>query len=104
MYFSVKIPLKIGKKTYIPCVCYPVTETVAFTVEHLEKEGKAVTYPEKVFFQNGKVITKQETTEVLEVLEEVKEDVKEDVKTEKKGRKEKKQVEDAAIVSTSSDF
>lgn len=100
MYFSVKIPLKIGKKTYIPCICYPVTETLAFTVENLVKEGKAVTYPEKVFFQNGKVITKQETTEVSEVLEELKEDVK----TEKKGRKEKKQVEDATVVSTSSDF
>lgn len=59
MYFSVKKTIKIAGKTYIPCICYEVTRALELTVAKLEREGKAVTYSEKVFFQNGKVIKKE---------------------------------------------
>lgn len=56
MFFSVKTPMKIAGKTYIPCVCYPVPRFLELTVNNLVKEGKAVVYDEFVYFQNGKVI------------------------------------------------
>lgn len=77
MFFSVKRPMKIAGKTYIPCVCYPVTRMLELTVNKLEAEGKAVTYTERVFFQNGRVI-------------ENKTVVKETLTTEKKEKKTKK--------------
>lgn len=58
MFFSVKEPLKIAGKVYTPCVCYPLPRFLEFTVEKLEKEGKATTYGEMVFFQNGKLVEK----------------------------------------------
>ena len=58
MFFSVKREIKIAGKTYIPCVCYPVTKFLERTVQKLSEESKAVIYPERVFFQNGKVIKK----------------------------------------------
>lgn len=58
MFFSVKREIKIAGKTYIPCVCYPVTKFLERTVQKLSEEGKAVIYSERVFFQNGKVIKK----------------------------------------------
>lgn len=59
MFFSVKQPIKINKKAYHTCICYPVTETIKATVLDLEKEGKAVTYKEAVFFCNGKLLEKK---------------------------------------------
>ena len=77
MFFSVKKPIKIDRKAYIPCVCYPLPEALKYTVEHLKKEGKAEIYEDMVYFQSGKLIEKQT----------------EDKKpaTEKKSRKEKKE-------------
>ena len=65
MFFSVKREIKIAGKTYIPCVCYPVTKFLERTVQKLSEEGKAVIYPERVFFQNGKVIKKPVVKETL---------------------------------------
>lgn len=56
MFFSVKYPVKLAGKTYIPCICYPLPRFLEMTVEKLVKEEKAVIYDEMVFFQNGKVI------------------------------------------------
>lgn len=77
MFFSVKQPMRIAGKTYIPCVCYPVTRMLELTVNKLEAEGKAVTYTKRVFFQNGRVIEKKPV-------------VKENLTTEKKEKKTKK--------------
>ena len=65
MFFSVKRSMKIAGKTYIPCVCYPVTKFLERTVQKLSEEGKAVIYSERVFFQNGKVIKKPVVKETL---------------------------------------
>ena len=65
MFFSVKREIKIAGKTYIPCVCYPVTKFLERTVQKLAEEGKAVIYSERVFFQNGKVIKKPVVKEIL---------------------------------------
>jgi hypothetical protein len=59
MFFSVKQPLKILGKTYVPCVCYPVIKILEATVEHLEKQGKVYVYKEPVSFMNGKVLEKK---------------------------------------------
>ena len=75
MYFSVKTPTKIMGKVYTPCVCYPVPEVLLPTVEKMVKEEKAYLYPEKVAFQNGKVLVKN---------------VAKEEKTVEKPRKEKK--------------
>lgn len=56
MFFSVKYPVKLAGKTYIPCICYPLPRFLEMTVEKLVKEEKAVIHDEMVFFQNGKVI------------------------------------------------
>jgi hypothetical protein len=69
--------MRIAGKTYIPCVCYPVTRMLELTVNKLEAEGKAVTYTERVFFQNGSVIEKKPV-------------VKETLTTKKKEKKTKK--------------
>ena len=58
MFFSVKQPLRIAGKDYIPCVCYPLPRFLEYTVSELEKEGKVKTYNKMVFFQNGKLIEK----------------------------------------------
>ena len=58
MFFSVKQPLKIAGKEYIPCVCYPLPRFLEYTVEELRKEGKVEIYDKMVFFQNGKLIEK----------------------------------------------
>lgn len=78
MFFSVKTPLKIAGKTYIPCVCYPLPRFLELTVNQLVSEGKAVIYNEFVYFQNGKVIK----TEKM-----IKEEQKEAKKSEKKSKK-----------------
>lgn len=83
MFFSVKRAMKIAGKTYIPCVCYPVTKFLERTVQKLSEEGKVVIYSERVFFQNGKVIKKLVVKETLTTAKP------------KKDKKEKK-VEDKA--------
>lgn len=80
MYFSVKKEIKLGGKVFIPCVCYPVTAPLELTVKKLAKEGRAVIYEERVFFQNGKVIEKKSV-------------VKEVLTTEKKSSKKSKKEE-----------
>ena len=84
MFFSVKRPVKIAGKAYIPCICYPVTKFLERTILKLESEGKAVIYTERVFFQNGKVIEKTDE----EILEQPA--VKENLTTEKPKKDKKK--------------
>lgn len=79
MFFSVKTALKIAGKVYIPCVCYPLPEVLAPTIDKLVSENKAVKYEERVFFQNGAVI---KTEKML------KEEKKEAKKAERKAKKE----------------
>ena len=65
-------------KVYTPCVCYPVPDILLPTVEKMVKEEKAYIYENRVFFQNGKVITKEEAK-----LEPKKEEKKKASKKEK---------------------
>lgn len=102
MFFSVKRALKIAGKTYIPCICYPVTKFLERTVNKLSDEGKAVIYEDRVFFQNGKVIEKAEVILEQPVIKEnlttEKPVVKENLTTEKpkKTKKEKREEVDEA--------
>lgn len=64
MFFSVKEPLKIVGKTYIPCICYPLPKFLELTVNELVNKGKAVVYDEYVYFQNGKVINKETSSKI----------------------------------------
>ena len=59
MFFSVKVPMKIGGKVFRTCVCYDLTETLRATVEKLASEGKAEIYAELKFFCNGKLVEKK---------------------------------------------
>lgn len=59
MFFSVKSAVKIAGRTYIPCICYLAKEDLVPTIEKLVAEGKACAYPERVFFQNGRVLEKK---------------------------------------------
>jgi hypothetical protein len=77
MFFSVKVPMKIGGKSFHTCICYDLTETLKSTVERLAEEGKAVIYSELKFFCNGKIVEKKSV-------------VKENLTTEKKEKKNKK--------------
>ena len=77
MFFSVKVPMKIGGKTFRTCICYDLTENLRTTVEKLEKEGKAVIYTEQRFFCNGKLLEKKSVA-------------KENLTTEVKTKKDKK--------------
>ena len=65
MFFSVKVPLRIAGKDYIPCVCYPLPRFLEYTVKELKKEGKVEIYDKMVFFQNGKLIEKAEPKPVI---------------------------------------
>ena len=38
MFFSVKYPVKLAGKTYIPCICYLLPRFLEMTVEKLVKE------------------------------------------------------------------
>lgn len=83
MYFSVKTPTKIMGKVYTPCVCYPVPEVLLPTVEKMVKEEKAYLYPEKVAFQNGKVLVKNVAKEEKAVEKPRKEKKTKEVPVEK---------------------
>lgn len=79
MFFSVKTSVKILGKVYTPCICYEASETLAPTIEKMVAEGKAYAYPEKVAFQNGKV---------LPSLKEREARAKAEKKAEKQAKKE----------------
>lgn len=55
-YFSVKRSIKIGGKLYRPCVCYPLPDSLLFTVKSLVDSGVAAVHDEEVYFQSGKMI------------------------------------------------
>ena len=77
MFFSVRVPMKIGGKAFHTCICYDLTEALKATVEKLASEGKAEIYQEQKFFCNGKLVEKKPV-------------VKENLITEKKEKKNKK--------------
>lgn len=80
MFFSVKSPMKIAGKVYIPCICYEVTKSLELTINKLVSEDKAVLYTERVFFQNGRVIEKEKTAKKSKKAK--KEEVVAEVKSE----------------------
>lgn len=84
MFFSVKTPMKIAGKVYLPCICYPLSRFLEHTVDYLVKKDKAVKYDEMVFFQNGKVLPTQK---------ELKAKEKEEKKTKKEAEKKAKNIE-----------
>jgi hypothetical protein len=59
MYFAVKTPMRIGNKSYLPCVSYEVTCSLEKTVEKLEGENKVYVSDVKMIFQSGKWINKE---------------------------------------------
>ena len=77
MFFSVKVPMKIGGKVFHTCICYDLTEALKATVEKLVSEDKAEIYQEQKFFCNGKLVEKKPV-------------VKENLTTDKKEKKNKK--------------
>ena len=70
MFFSVKIPMSIGDKPYIPCVCYPLSKALEATVSRLVTEGKANIYTERKFFCNGKLVEKKKKSKKFTVKKE----------------------------------
>lgn len=58
MFFSVKVPMKIGNKSFRTCICYKLEENLKSTVQKLASEGKAEIYTEVRFFCNGKLVEK----------------------------------------------
>lgn len=60
MFFSVKTSIKIAGKVYSPCICYEAKEALIPTIEKLVADGKAYSFKERVYFQNGKVLEKKE--------------------------------------------
>lgn len=83
MYFSVKRPVKINNKPYIPCVCYFAPKYLEATVEKLVAQEKAVVYESEVHFMSGKLLTKakkttKKATKKKETTEEVVAETTED--------------------------
>ena len=74
MFFSVKRPMKILGKTYVPCICYEVTKVMEATVNKLVDEEKAVTYGTEVGFMNGKVLVKAKKPSKKSAKKEEKEE------------------------------
>lgn len=56
MFFTVKQPIRIAGKTYLPCICYNSRRFMDSTIEALANEGKARIHEKYVYFQNGKLI------------------------------------------------
>lgn len=77
MFFSVKVPIKIGGKPFHTCICYELKEELKTAVEKLASAGKAEIYSEVKFFCNGKLVEKKPV-------------VKENLTTEKKEKKNRK--------------
>lgn len=88
-YFSVRKPIRIAGKTYIPCICYEGTRFLERTIQELEKKGKACIYDHRVFFQSGRLLVKKD---------EKKEETAPSVA--KKKAKEKKVVEETIVKET----
>ena len=84
MFFSVKTPVRIAGKVYMPCICYSLARNLEATIKSLEEKGKAVIHADTVFFQNGKII-------------EGKEVVKENLTAETKAKKEKKHKKEEVV-------
>lgn len=82
MFFSVKSAVKLAGKVYVPCICYPLPDVLAPTVEKMVKEERAYIYDHKVAFQNGKVLVKK--------VEEAEVKVKVEKKPSNKSKKEEK--------------
>lgn len=85
MFFSVKVPMRIGGKEYKTCICYPLNDILKTTIEDLEKKGKAVIYSERKFFCNGKLVTKTKKVVKPSKKAEVKEEPKLEIETENNG-------------------
>lgn len=66
-YFSVKKSVNIAGKTYMPCICYPLTEYLKLTIEKLAQSGTAVIYDKKVAFQNGKLVEKGNAGRIVNI-------------------------------------
>lgn len=67
MFFGVLKPLKINKKTILPCICYAITEENESLVNDLVSKGLAFKYTNYTYFANGKPV------EIKEVDAEKKE-------------------------------
>ena len=83
MFFSVKTSIKIAGKVYSPCICYEAKEALIPTIEKLVADGKAYSFKERVYFQNGKVLVKKAELKQADSYEEPK-------RFEKKGKKDKR--------------
>lgn len=68
MFFSVKYPIKIDGKLYIPCVCYNLPHSLELTVDTLVSSGKAVKYKNRVYFQNGAVIEEKKAPKAVKTV------------------------------------
>lgn len=96
MFFSVKVPMKIGNKKYRTCVCYELPKLLEETVKKLEKEGKASIYEKEVFFCNGKLVElKKEPVAVKkeEPVEALAEEIVEVKAVEKSSKKKRRDPE-----------
>ena len=67
MFFSVKVPMKIGAKSFKTCICYALPDYMKKTVEELAEKGKAEIYSEQRFFCNGKLVELKKKTSVKTV-------------------------------------
>ena len=56
MFFSVKKSVSIGGRMFIPCVCYECGKLYEKPVQELVDKDMAVMWPQRVFFQSGRVI------------------------------------------------
>lgn len=89
MFFSVKRALRIGGKAYLPCICYEVDKSLEPTVKKLVAEGKACSYDNRVFFQNGRVIKTEAEKKAEEKVQR---------KADRKVRKAKKEAPEPVTV------
>ena len=86
MYFCVKKPLKIGSKSFKPCIGYNLADYLVTTIRKLEAEGDAEISDTPIFFQNGKKIEKT-AVEKPDFAEKLQKTVEKDKKTEVKNKK-----------------
>lgn len=52
-HFSVKGSYMIGGSMHRPSICYPIPDSLAPSIEALEKAGRATRYKEDMIFING---------------------------------------------------
>lgn len=89
LYFSVRKGLRIGNKTYIPCVCYELPKHLELTVNKLVEEGKARIHEEMVGFMNGKILVKETKPKKVTKKETVKQKAVSETVTVEETEKEK---------------